>query len=194
MENMKFGLVTEVVDGKTVRKWVPADKVPEPECHLYGDYLTCGKDVIRETKKELIETVFDVIREVAEDDRFWIVKDADEEGKVTVGWKIDFPQMYGKKCEDVKIVVLHEIEEPANELMWTAELMGSADYKERFVAEYYQTKIRYEKLHEMCIRYEAGTLDFEPTCSLELLTKQMAAMGQYLHCLEVRAQIEGIEL
>lgn len=95
MENMKFGLVTEVLDGKTVRKWVPADKVPEPECHLYGDYFTCGKDVIRETKKELIETVFDVIREVAEDDKFWIVKKT-EDGQYTVGWKIDFPQMYGK--------------------------------------------------------------------------------------------------
>ena len=91
MENMKFGLVTEVVDGKTVRNWGQ-----EPECHLYGDYLTCSKDVIRETKKELIETVFDVIRKVAEDDRFWIIKDTAEEGKVTVGWKIDFPQMYGK--------------------------------------------------------------------------------------------------
>ena len=76
----------------------------------------------------------------------------------------------------------------------TIDLMISEDYKERFQAEYYQTKIRYEKLHKMCIYYEAGTLDFEPTCSLELLTKQKEAMGQYLHCLEVRAQIEGIEL
>lgn len=80
------------------------------------------------------------------------------------------------------------------ELMDTAPMMGSDDYKERFKAEYYQTKIRYEKLHRMCIRYEAGTLDFEPSCSLELLTKQKAAMGQYLHCLEVRAQIEGVVL
>ena len=76
----------------------------------------------------------------------------------------------------------------------TIDLMISEDYKERFQAEYYQTKIRYEKLHKICIYYEAGTLDFEPTCSLELLTKQKAAMEQYLHCLEVRAQIEGIEL
>lgn len=80
------------------------------------------------------------------------------------------------------------------ELMDTAPMMGSDDYKERFKAEFYQTKIRYEKLHRMCIRYEAGTLDFEPSCSLELLTKQKAAMSQYLHCLEVRAQIEGVVL
>ena len=79
-------------------------------------------------------------------------------------------------------------------LMDTVPMMGSEDYKERFKAEYYQTKIRYEKLHNMCVKYEAGTLDFEPTCSLELLKKQKAAMGQYLNCLEIRAEIEGVAL
>lgn len=82
----------------------------------------------------------------------------------------------------------------AMELRDTAEMMNSADYKERFKAEYIQTKIRYEKLHRMCIKYEAGTLNFEPACSLELLKEQKAAMGNYLRCLEVRAEIEGIEL
>ena len=76
----------------------------------------------------------------------------------------------------------------------TIEMMNSADYKERFRAEYYQTKIRYEKLHKMTVKYEAGTLNFTPTCSLELLKKQKSFMGQYLNCLEVRAEIEGIEL
>lgn len=76
----------------------------------------------------------------------------------------------------------------------TIEMMNSSDYKERFKAEYYQTKIRYEKLHRMCIKYEAGTLDFKPNCSLELLKEQKAAMGRYLGCLEVRAEIEGVTL
>lgn len=76
----------------------------------------------------------------------------------------------------------------------TVEMMTSADYKERFKAEYYQTKIRYEKLHQMCVKYEAGTLDFTPTCSLGLLKAQKAAMGQYLYCLEIRAEIEGVKL
>lgn len=76
----------------------------------------------------------------------------------------------------------------------TVEMMNSADYKERFKAEYYQTKIRYNKLHQMCIKYEAGTLDFKPTCSLELLKEQKAAMGRYLGVLEVRAEIEGVTL
>lgn len=80
------------------------------------------------------------------------------------------------------------------ELKDTIEMMGSGDYKERFKAEYYQTKIRYEKLHKMCVKYEAGTLNFTPTCSLSLLKEQKAAMGNYLRCLEVRAEIEGVSL
>lgn len=36
------------------------------------------------------------------------------------------------------------------ELMETVVLMCSADYKERFKAEYFQLKIRYEKLLTMC--------------------------------------------
>lgn len=80
------------------------------------------------------------------------------------------------------------------ELKDTIPMMDNPDYKERFKAEYYQTKIRYEKLHKMYIKYEAGTLNFTPTCSLELLKEQKAHMGNYLRCLEIRAEIEGIEL
>lgn len=79
-------------------------------------------------------------------------------------------------------------------LIDTIELMTSSDYKERFKAEYWQTKIRYEKLHKTVTKYEAGTLSFTPSCSLELLKEQKRYMGQYLYCLEVRAEIEGIKL
>ena len=80
------------------------------------------------------------------------------------------------------------------ELKDTVELMNSSDYKERFKAEYLQTKIRYEKLHNMLIKHEAGTLDFTPTCPVPLLSQQKRYMGEYLRCLEVRAQVEGITL
>lgn len=80
------------------------------------------------------------------------------------------------------------------ELKDTIELMNSSDYKERFRAEYYQTKIRYNKLHAMTVKYEAGTLNFTPTCPLELLLSQKRNMGMYLHDLEVRAELEGIVL
>ena len=76
----------------------------------------------------------------------------------------------------------------------TVKMMNSADYKERFKAEYWQTKIRYEKLHRMTVKYEAGTLDFEPDCKLSLLLEQKKYMGLYLNRLEVRAEIEDINL
>lgn len=80
------------------------------------------------------------------------------------------------------------------ELKETTELMNSADYKERFRAEYFQTKVRYDKLDEMTVKYEAGTLNFTPTCSLELLKEQKMHMGCYIRCLKIRAEIEGINL
>lgn len=80
------------------------------------------------------------------------------------------------------------------ELKDTVDLMNSADYKDRFKAEYWQAQVRYEKLHAMIIKYEAGTLNFTPTCDIELLKKQKSFMGQYLYCLEVRAEVEGIGL
>ena len=79
------------------------------------------------------------------------------------------------------------------ELKDTIEMMNSEDYKERFKAEFYQTKIRYEKLCDLIEKYEAGTLDFEPGCPLDLLIAQAKYMFDYLYVLEDRADLEGIE-
>ena len=68
------------------------------------------------------------------------------------------------------------------------------DWKKRFVDEYHTLKDKYTKLHKMIVKYEAGTLEFEPNCPLDLLKQQKAAMGQYLYCLELRAEIEKITL
>lgn len=76
----------------------------------------------------------------------------------------------------------------------TVDMMLSGDYKERFKAEYWQTKVRYEKLHKMIVKYEAGTIEFEPNCNLQLLKAQASNMGQYLYALEVRAEVEHIAL
>ena len=80
------------------------------------------------------------------------------------------------------------------ELKDTVELMNSEDYKERFKAEYLQTKIRRDKLHQMLVKYEAGTLDFTPTCPIVNLRKQELAMNEYLKTLEIRAAIEDVDL
>ena len=80
------------------------------------------------------------------------------------------------------------------ELKDTIKMMNSEDYKERFKAEYYQTKIRYDKLDKMTVKYEAGTLNFTPNCSLEVLKEQKKYMGNYIRMLKIRAEIEGINL
>lgn len=80
------------------------------------------------------------------------------------------------------------------ELKDTIELMNSSNYKERFKAEYLQVKIRYDKIRKMLIKWDAGTLDFTPTCSKVLLLEQKRCMGEYIRCLRVRAEVEGIEL
>ena len=80
------------------------------------------------------------------------------------------------------------------ELKDTIKLMESKDYKERFKAEYYQTKIRWEKLGDLIHKYNCGTLNFKPKCSLDLLLSQYNTMGVYLNLLKMRAVIEEVDL
>ena len=80
------------------------------------------------------------------------------------------------------------------ELRDTIDLMNSADYKDRLAAEYWQTKIRYKKLRKMLIKSEAGKLEFTPTCPIYVLEDQAHTMEVYLRHLEVRAEIEEIDL
>lgn len=99
----------------------------------------------------------------------------------------------------IEITKIKEKKEKNNmELKETVELMNSEDYKERFVAEYHQVKIRYEKLKNFCNKIEVETmLGKEVTkhdCPLELLREQQKYMGLYLSVLEKRALIENIVL
>lgn len=89
-------------------------------------------------------------------------------------------------------------------LQETVSMMNSADYKERFVAEYWQVKIRYEKLKAFNNKIEASERTVYGSskqvempahdCPSELLRHQQSVMGEYLHLLEVRAVIEGVDL
>lgn len=74
----------------------------------------------------------------------------------------------------------------------TIEMMNSEDYKEHFKAEYYQTKIRYDKLKAMLEKWDNGELEFIPTCERVVYNDQVYFMRQYLDILEFRAKIEGI--
>ena len=80
------------------------------------------------------------------------------------------------------------------ELERLIELMKSEDYKDRFRAEYYHLEDRIDKLANMLEKYKAGTLNFTPSCSYELLSYQLQTMNAYKRVLEERAEIEGIEI
>lgn len=86
----------------------------------------------------------------------------------------------------------------------TTKMMCSDNYKERFKAEYAQTKIRYEKLKAFNNLIEASRMRIngypvavpEPRhdCPEDLLRQQQLVMGELLHILELRAVIENVDL
>lgn len=80
------------------------------------------------------------------------------------------------------------------ELKDTVYLMNSPDWRLRFIAEYLQAKIRYEKLHRMIVRREVGMNDFDSPIPLESWKAQASYMGMYLHELEKQAVIHDIAL
>ena len=76
----------------------------------------------------------------------------------------------------------------------TVEMMNSADYKERFRAEYYQLKIRVNGLKNMLDKWDKGELDFTPTCPREIYNDQMEYMMNYMTVLANRAYLEHVDL
>lgn len=79
------------------------------------------------------------------------------------------------------------------ELKQTVEMMNSADYKERFKAEYMQVVIRYKKLANM-LEKGKGELPFTPTCPRSTYNMQVRAMTDYIAVLEARAVMEKVDL
>ena len=81
----------------------------------------------------------------------------------------------------------------------TVELMISENYKDRFIAEYWQTKIRHDKLKrfiqeiEIAQDYYDGCGEPVHDCPVELLREQLYAMEEYLDILDKRRIIEEIE-
>lgn len=86
-------------------------------------------------------------------------------------------------------------------LVDTSNMMLSEYKEDNFRAEYYQTKIRYEKLKKINTKLEAQKMagcDIDMklvnNCPYELLRKQQSVMGEYLHILELRSVIQGISI
>lgn len=78
----------------------------------------------------------------------------------------------------------------------TKDLMISEDYKERFIAEYVQTKVRLDRLQKIIDAWYNNKLPgcFVPTCPMSLLEDQYQAMFLYVGYLTKRAKLENIEL
>ena len=78
----------------------------------------------------------------------------------------------------------------------TVDMMLSDDYKERMKAEYYQLKIRMEKLKDFILKIDIAEVNGEESpehdCPVGLLHRQLHIMGLYLQILELRANKEGI--
>ena len=144
-----------------------------------------------------------------------ITKDADDDGEALVVLEMSLEEASmilsalklktqteecGKKTE-FKVNIAATTDSPFNK---TVDLMLSADYKQRFKAEYLQTKIRYERLKLLNTKIEAAhrvacekgkELEMPPhDCPDMLLQEQQSLMGQYLRMLELRAVIEDIDL
>ena len=76
----------------------------------------------------------------------------------------------------------------------TVDLMLSEHHENRFLAEYRQTRIRAERLHNIIVKLRSGTLDFKAKCDVYLLERQEEVMREYLKILEIRAEQEGIDV
>lgn len=80
------------------------------------------------------------------------------------------------------------------ELKDTVDLMLSDNYRDRFRAEYWQLRIRKEKLEKLIDDYNNGRLMIQLSCDIDIHRIQLRRMKKYLAILENRAKIEEIEL
>lgn len=74
----------------------------------------------------------------------------------------------------------------------TSKLMLSDNYKDRFMAEYYQLRIRINKLEKFITKNYKSLETL--TTPLGVYAMQLEAMQKYKTILEARAAIEGIEI
>lgn len=109
------------------------------------------------------------------------------------GYEVIYEEGYKSWCPK-EVFEKHNHEIRNQELVSTAELMVSSDYKERFKAEYIQLKNRYEGLKNMIRKWDNDELNFTPTCPREIYDVQLAAMQRYLGVLEERAEMENIDI
>lgn len=75
-------------------------------------------------------------------------------------------------------------------LFESRDLMIDSDHFNRLIGETVQVSARVEGLVTMLDKYDAGTLDFTPTCPIELLKHQRDVMLEYRNILIHRISLE----
>lgn len=85
-------------------------------------------------------------------------------------------------------------DEGRDDLGYYSKYVDSSDYKERFIAEYHQLRIRVNKLKDMLDKWDQGKLDFTPKTPKTIFVSQYSHMVEYLEILKVRAGIEDIDV
>lgn len=117
------------------------------------------------------------------------IVDAITENAVEI-WELNTTEFreFRAMCADALRLMKRTIDKPKG------ENAAPETWQERMKREYRETKERYEKLHRLVTKYEAGVLEFTPKSSIELLRQQKRHMGEYLHDLEIHAEIEGVNL
>lgn len=109
------------------------------------------------------------------------------------GYEVTYEDGYKSWCPKT-VFEKNNVEMEKIPLAESVQMMLSKDYKERFVSEYVQIKVRTNKLGVMLWKWKNSKLDFTPKCSFELLSNQLKAMNEYIDILELRAKIEKVEL
>lgn len=109
------------------------------------------------------------------------------------GYHILYENGYHSWCP---VKEFEERNKPLNPLRETGVLMNSNDYKERFVAEYRQLQIRYNKLskHLDNITNCIEDKEFNVIAPIEIYYDQLSYMLGYIKTLEKRAKFENINL
>ena len=123
--------------------------------------------------------------------RGWTIPE--DEDPADEGYLVKYPDGY-ESWSPKEVFEKAYVKYDGTGLLSTIEGMKSPDYKERFEAEYNQLCIRLLGLKRMLKKYQAGTLDFKPSCSYNLLHQQYVYMYDYMRCLATRAYVEDIDV
>ena len=108
-------------------------------------------------------------------------------------------EIFSKMIATALNIAVHQVENTLSLLNGGATIPFISRYRKEATGGLDEVQIgeikeRYDKLHRMIVKYEAGTLDFKPKCTVGLLRDQLDTMRHYLEVLEIRAEIENVDL